>query len=91
MGHSNDGERERERERESLSSRKVGSKSFQLNRVANQAEGAWGAFCSLQKEYAHWGVKDLDMFGLRTGYVQQPSLEPGLDTGHVWCLALTQV
>jgi hypothetical protein len=31
------------------------------------------------------------MSGLRAGHVRQPSLEPGLATEHVRCLALTQV
>jgi hypothetical protein len=36
-------------------------------------------------------VRDPDMFRLGGSHVWQPSLEPGLDTRHVQCLALTQV
>jgi hypothetical protein len=47
--------------REVLSSKKVGSKCFHVNWVANQAEGAWGSFIAPQKESAYWGVSGLDM------------------------------
>jgi hypothetical protein len=69
--------------RESLSSRSVGSKDFQVSAVAKRAKGAWASFYSPQKESSHSGVRDPDMSGQDTEYVQERLLESGLGTGHV--------
>jgi hypothetical protein len=74
-----------------LSSRCVGSKSFQVGGVANRAKGVWTSFYSPQKETSHWGVIDPDMSGQGTEYVLERLLEPGLGTRHVRCRDLTRV
>jgi hypothetical protein len=59
--------------------------------VAKRAREARGVFYSPPKESVCWGVTDSDMSELRAGHVRQPSLETGLDTGHVRCRVLTRV
>jgi hypothetical protein len=53
------------REREFELKRESVSKCLQVKQVTKPAEGrgGWG-FYSLQKEYARWGVRDPNMFGL---------------------------
>jgi hypothetical protein len=77
--------------REFLGSRNVGSKCFQNSGVANLVKEAWSSFYSPQKESFRWGVRDLDISGLGAGHIHKCLLEPGLGTGHVQCLGLTQV
>jgi hypothetical protein len=74
-----------------MSSRKIGSRCFQNNRVSNRVREALGSFYSLQMESFHWGVKDLNMSGLKAGYVRKGLMESSLGTGYVQCLDLTWV
>jgi hypothetical protein len=81
----------RERERESLSSRSFGLKDFHVNVVANGVKGVETSFYRPHMESTSWGVRDSDMSGQETGYVQETLLEPSLHTGHVRYRDLTWV